>query len=158
MRRRRDAPQAWSAFALVKITGKTEPSFPALAEMFHKSKNQGHRHEALLALVELGPDARAALPVFIKALKEKGERESFGRDSRYEAARALVHFGPEAKEAVPYLIDMVETSYFMAKIAAAEALGAIDPSAKDAIPALEKMTTEDSRYQPVVEKALARIR
>ncbi|HEY7426475.1 MAG TPA: HEAT repeat domain-containing protein [Gemmataceae bacterium] len=150
--------KAWSAFALVKITGTREPYVSSLVEMFQKSKNPEHRHEALLALVELGPDARSALPAFLMALKEKEERKTPLRDNRQEAAKALVHFGPEAKEAVPYLIDMVETSYFAAKVTAAEALGAIGPAAKEAVPALEKMMAEDPRYQPVVEKALAKIR
>ena len=114
--------KTWSAFALVKITGKTEPYVKTLAATFQKGKNPERRREALEALVELGPDARAALPAFLMALKEKGERGFSLRDNRHDAAKALVHFGPVAKEAVPYLIDMVKTSYFAAKIAAAEAL------------------------------------
>jgi HEAT repeat protein len=149
--------QVWPAFALVKITGKTEPYVSTLVEVFQKNKNLNHRSEALLALVELGPDAKAALPVFLQALKEKGDSKSRPRDFQHDAATALARFGPEAKEAVPALIDMIE-SYYANKIAAAEALGAIGPDAKAAIPALEQMALEDERYQPVVEKALAKIR
>jgi HEAT repeat protein len=150
--------KAWSAFALVKITGKTEPYVASLAAIYQKSKITERRREALEVLVELGPDARAALPVFIQAVKEKGERGFPVKDSRYKAAKALARFGPEAREAVPSLIDMVQNSYYVAKIAAAEALGAMGPDAKAAIPALEKMAEEDSRYVPIVEKALAKIR
>jgi HEAT repeat protein len=149
--------KAWSAFALVKLTGKTEPYVPALAETFQKEKNSERRREALEALVELGPDARAALPTLIAAVKEKGGGEFPHSEFRHEAATALIHFGPDAKAAVPDLIDMLQTSYFAGKVAAAEALGAIGPDAKEAVPALEQMTAEDDRFQPVVERALARI-
>jgi HEAT repeat protein len=148
--------RAWSAFALVKITGKTEPYVAALAHMFQKSRKPEPRREAVLALAALGPDAGAALPTLMMALKEKGDRDS--RDFRREAATAIAHFGPKAKEAVPHLIDMVKTGYYMEQVTAAQALGAIGPDAKAAIPALEQMATEDSRYQRVVERALAKIR
>jgi HEAT repeat protein len=149
--------KTWAAFALVRITGESEPFVGHLAQVFDQGKNPTDRREALLALVELGPDARPALPTLLRAVKEKGPAESL-HEFRHEAACALVHFGPAAKDAVPALIDMVLTSYFTGKIAAAEALGAIGPEAKEAIPALSQMAGEDVRFRPVVEKALARIR
>jgi HEAT repeat protein len=147
--------RSWSAFALVKITGKTEPYVSTLAERFTRSKDDRERRSALEALAELGSDARAALPVFVRAVNEKNIRRSEFRDA---AARGLVHFGPDAKEAVPDLIDMVKTAYHSGKIAAAEALGAIGPEAKEAIPSLLQMAEEDIEFRPVVDKALARIR
>jgi HEAT repeat protein len=150
--------KTWAAFALVKITGKTEPYVPHLAEVFQQGKDPARRREALEALVELGPDARAALPALLRAVKEKGPREFGGHEFRHEAARALVHFGPGAREAVPDLIDMVKTSYYAAKLAAVEALGAIGPDAKEAVPALSQLAEEDERFRPAVEKALAKIR
>jgi len=150
--------RVFSAFALVKITGKTDPYVPALAEVFQRNKTPRYRGEALRALVELGPDARAALPAFLQALKTKRPPGLSTRDFRREAATALVHFGPEAKEAVPYLIEMVRDSYYTAKIAAADALGAIGPEAREAIPALEQMAEEDPDFREIAERALLKIR
>jgi HEAT repeat protein len=158
-RNERGYSKFWSAFALVKITRKTDPYVSELAGVFLKSKDGYLRRQAIEALAELGPDAKAALPAFILAVKETSARGRPFSDFHGEGARALVHLGPAAKEAVPYLIDMVKNSFYSDKIAAAEALGAIGPDAKDAIPSLEKMAAEDDRrLRAVAEKALANIR
>jgi HEAT repeat protein len=149
--------RVWSAFALIKITGRTEPYLASLTEAF-QSKDASQRRSCLEALVELGLDARAALPTLIRAMKEKNPNGGKETDFRHEAARALVLFGPAARDAVPDLIDMVKNSYYAAKIAAANTLGAIGPDAKEAIPALLEMAEEDPRYEPIVEKVLAKIR
>ena len=147
----------WSAFALVKLTRKSEPYVTALAQVFERDKNPDHRRAALEALAELGSDARAALPTFLMALRTRGGR----RDSDFQdtAATALARFGVEAKEAIPDLIDMVKnSSSYPGKIAAARCLASNGPAARKAIPALESMAEEYDGFRPVVEKALARIR
>jgi HEAT repeat protein len=150
------AARLWAAFALVKITGKTAPYVAHLAELLDRSKDLDQRYQVVEVLIELGPDARAALPALLRAIKFRDVSQDLTHGFRHDVARALVHFGPDARAAVPELIDMVKNSY-AARITAVEVLGAIGPDAKEAIPALLQIA-EDPSYRTVVEKALARIR
>jgi HEAT repeat protein len=150
-----------AGFALLKITGKKEPYLGELVEALRKGKAADVRVHIIEMLGELGADARPALPALLAILKEKPKEGGppFGAgDLRNQAAELLGSFGPDAKDAVPDLIDLIEHSYYAAKITAANTLGAIGPDARAAIPALEKMSLEDERFAPVVQKALAKIR
>lgn len=60
------------------------------------------RIRAALLLAELGPEAKAAVPTLVRALKDK---DPFVRDA---AASALGRIGPAAREAVPDLIALLE--------------------------------------------------
>jgi HEAT repeat protein len=150
-----------AAFALLKITEKQEPYLAELTETLRKSKSPDIRLHTIEMLSDLGVDARPALPVLLAIVKEKSKQQEgpFGRAAlREPAAAALAAFGPDAKDAVPDLIDMIQNSYYRAKITAANTLAAIGPAAKAAIPALEKMALEDEHYEAVVQNALAKIR
>jgi HEAT repeat protein len=149
--------KVWSAFALVKITRGTEPYVSQLTNTFKRDRDRHARDQALLALAALGRDARAALPTFLLALKEKGKREFGVVDVQWEAAKAIAHFGPEAKAGVPDLVDMVKNSYYAAQFAAAEALGAIGSDAREAIPALEQLARDWEENRAIVEAIIAKI-
>jgi HEAT repeat protein len=60
------------------------------------------RIQAALLLARLGPEAKAAVPALVRALKD---RDPFVRDA---AAGALGRIGPAAKEAAPELITLLE--------------------------------------------------
>jgi HEAT repeat protein len=98
-----------------------------------------------------------AMPVLLLVLNEKAPKEWIS-DLRPLAAEALGHFGADAKSAIPDLVDMLKAPSELCRAAAVEALGAIGPTANDAIPALQAMEKEDSRFRPLVQKALAAIR
>ena len=98
-----------------------------------------------LAMAELGPYGKRALPGMTDALKDKN------LNVRYWAAVALQNLGPEAEPAVPQLIEALKTHpeitpglqgplryYADTRWEAAEALGAIGPAAAAAVPALQK--------------------
>jgi HEAT repeat protein len=60
------------------------------------------RVQAALLLAKLGPEAKAAVPALVRALKD---RDPFVRDA---AASALGRIGPAAKEAAPEFITLLE--------------------------------------------------
>jgi HEAT repeat protein len=80
------------------------------------------RYRAAMALGEIGPAARSAVPALIGALKNDA-------DHRPLIAQSLGRIGPDARAAVPALIDLFENDGELVKDAVAEALKAIDPKA-----------------------------
>src|SRR5262245_16393192 len=58
--------------------------------------SRANKNSVILTLGEIGPDAKAAVPLLIEALKDE--------NLHYEAVVALGDIGPEAKAAVPALL------------------------------------------------------
>ena len=84
-----------------------------------------------MALGQIGPAAKAAVPELLHLAKDK---DSPARDS---AITALGRIGPDAKAAVPALIEALsKRKYLFTSYLAATALGEIGPDAKDALPDL----------------------
>lgn len=100
------------------------------------------------ALADMGPEARAAVPALIAALKH---REKAVRDS---ARHALGRIGPPA---VPALIDALKSPSEGAGVLAAEALAAVLPRPKEAVPALRDALQRDRSHASVYARTLGEI-
>jgi HEAT repeat protein len=119
------------------------------------------REKAAAALEKLGPDAKAAIPDLIAALKTEdvtvpplvvrvlagmgsaavGDLTEVLTDkqTRLHALRALKRIGPDARPAVSALTDVVKNDlapFSPVCTEACEALGRIGPAAKEAVPVL----------------------
>ena len=100
------------------------------------------------ALADMGPEARAAVPALIAALKH---REKAVRDS---ARHALGRIGPRA---VPALIDALKSPSEGVSVLAAEALAAVLPRPKEAVPALRDALQRDRSHAAVYARTLGEI-
>ncbi len=143
-----DDPDFWvgeaAAVALRKITGATEaprerrnrgpreplPVAPALKNLIVKMRDPASRWMAIVALGEMGSEARAAVPHLIEAL------EDADAPVRWDAAKTLGRIGPAAGSAVPALAALVnDPSDALVRQHAVTALGRIGRNAKGAVPA-----------------------
>src|SRR5205823_299713 len=107
------------------------------------------RWNAALALGEIGPAARDAVPALIAALKAKDDSDSWA------AAAALGGIGPAAKAAVPALHKLVKERQC---VASAKALGRIGPAARAAVPDLIRLSRQiNPAYCREIEEAVRRI-
>ena len=119
------------------------------------------RKEAALALGQIGPAAKKAVPALRRALRHRhsdlrvAAAEALWRleqdrsvvpilvaavrhrDSRDDAIEVLGRIGPAAEEAVPDLIYALKDDSFYIRTLAARALGQVGPKARAAIPALK---------------------
>jgi len=91
---------------------------------------------AALALGEIGPDARDAVPALIKVYNSPWSDIISGRQKVDAAIWALGRMGPAAKRAVPMLIRALNDFWWQTRDTAAEALGELGPDARDAVHAL----------------------
>lgn len=102
----------------------------ALPALMDSVKRQGASINGIWALGQIGPDARAAIP-----LLEKISRETTGRKRTY-AADALWRITPGHPIAVPTLANALEDANPHARREAAEALQRIGAAARPAMPSL----------------------
>ncbi|MCS7166476.1 MAG: HEAT repeat domain-containing protein [Gemmatales bacterium] len=98
-----------------------------------EDKNLEQRLAALQAISNIGPEARAAVPLLQKLL------ESPEVEERKEALRALSAIGPAAEQAIPQVRKLLQDSDADVQEWACSTLGRIGESAKVAIPELEKI-------------------
>ena len=111
------------------------------------------RGSAAVALGNIGPDAKAAVPELIKALADEDIV------MRRVAAEALGRIGPEAKAAIPELIKVLADEDEVVRRNAAEVLGAFGPDAKAAVETLKRLAQNDPNdsVKQVAKEALAKI-
>jgi HEAT repeat protein len=142
-----DADPAVATRALNSIAEGGAEVISALTEALdHKEA----RYWACLALSELGPKAKDAVPALTKVLAD--ERP----EVRLQAAIALAEIGPEAKSAVPELVKSLNDKFESVRNAALFALGRIgDKSAADVIAKLAK--SSDAAGQVLAAWTLARL-
>jgi hypothetical protein len=95
---------------------------PMLTELL-KSESENTRSDAVGAIGEIGPDAKAAVPALIAVLKAKEAAV------RRETAWALGRIGPDAKDAVPALVAALGDEDKLVRRRAADALRAVDSAA-----------------------------
>lgn len=145
-----------------------------------------HTWEAALALGRMGPEAAAAIPALVAAVRcepahrpdrtpaasamalaRMGEAALPGLlelledpelDVRFSAAQALRELGPRAAPAVPALVRLLQVRQPRAEVVAALALGAIGPAAAPAAPELRRIAANRAGYpQAAAQEALTRI-
>jgi hypothetical protein len=134
-----------AAVALRKIAGPNEPLrerrnrgprepvpvTPAVRSLIDKMRDPATRWMAVVALGEMGPEARAAVPHLVDAL------EDADAPVRWDAAKTLGKIGPAAAAAVPTLAALVnDPQDAVVRPYAVVALGRIGRNAKGAVPSL----------------------
>jgi len=121
-------------------------------EVLDKDGDDTHRKLAAEVLGDMGPRARTAIPVLIKALKD---REVL---VRYRAAEALGKIGTDSETVVPALVQCLTDAHPMPRAAAAESLGKYGQAAGTALPALRDLLNDkDSQARDRAAKAIAKI-
>lgn len=103
---------------------------PILIETAKASKDVKVRQPVLDVLGLIGPEAEAAVPLLIEALKDEAE------ELRSSGAKGLGHIGAKAKAGVPALAATLKDGSATVRAQAAGALLLIGPESKEAVPAL----------------------
>jgi HEAT repeat protein len=135
--------------ALDALTDFGEPGAEVLAKALENSET---RYWAALALGEMGPKAKPAVPGLTSAVKD--ERA----EVRHEALAALAKIGPDAASAAPAAAEALEDPDPSVRVVAAFALGHFGSSAMSAADALKKAIGSQQGMLPTVSAwALARI-
>lgn len=144
------AAPADAAAAVATIAEAGEEAVPFLTEcLSHKDA----AYWACLALADMGPAAKAAVPQLVK-IEQREEPEV-----RLQALVALGQIGPDAKAAVPVILKALQSEKSDGvRYAAAFALGQIGASDKASRAALAKgMESDDAFLQVISAWALARV-
>ncbi len=116
-----------AAFTLGCLRAKT--AVPALAKVLTEKKLEPDlERQVAKALRRIGPDAEAAVPELVQALKRNSE-------GRAHIAGALWHIAKH-RDAIPTLIDVARNDNDRELFWAARELADIGPEAKAAVPAL----------------------
>lgn len=102
---------------------------------------------AASALHLMGPEAKAAVPALLKAL-----RDPFAGPT---AARALLAIDPDNKQLVPQLLEDLSGLSAGARATAAQSLAVLGPKALPAVPALVRVLRADSETQARASAAQA---
>jgi HEAT repeat protein len=134
--------------ALSEIWSHAIPSLAGLLE-----DPQGEiRQRAVLALGQIGPEARAALHPLIAALSDRNDAVRIG------AAQIMQALGPQARDAIPALIANLQARHPEVRATAAAALGHIEADAKEARePLLECLLDPEERVRYAAALSLGRI-
>lgn len=128
----------------------TKADVPALAKKL-KDKDHQARVNAAGALVELGKDARDALPAMLEALKENRDFDSFLL--RQYIAQSVSKIGPDARDAIPALREALKAEDTPISLYFVWALRDIG---KDSIPGLtEALKNKDGKVRAQASLALA---
>jgi HEAT repeat protein len=96
------------------------------------------RMRAVVALREMGPSGKAAVPALIERLSDSDGT------IRLHSAIALGNMGSGAKEAVPYLKPFLQDKRHTVRVYVANALWKIEHDAKLVLPVLEQGIQEDA--------------
>ena len=112
-----------------------------------QSKNMGLRRHAAEVLAGIGPEAKAAVPALIQALRGGNSQisKTFYPTVHCNAADSLVQIGSQAKEVVPDLIQALNDPDESVRYYVAEVLGRIEPKDKSAVPALTQALNDPDR-------------
>jgi HEAT repeat protein len=144
-----------------------------------KSGDESEREDAINALGEIGPDAAAAVPVVIEAIKEdalcwaavEALGEIKGKEAMQALSKALLNDTDVGvrmraamslakisdRESVPTLINALRDRDEMVRSGAVEALGAIGD--QTIVPALNEALKDSSQYvRQAATKALERVK
>jgi HEAT repeat protein len=92
--------------------------------------------QALVALGEMGPAAKPAVPDLVKLLRDPRLAtigQKWGPAHRAAVVRALGHIGPAAAAAVPALLDLLRSNSFFLRSEIVVALTRMGPPAREAV-------------------------
>jgi len=112
------------------LSGEAKEAVPALVELLGDEDSQLRGH-ARSGLGGIGPEAKAALPALLKALR-KGENTAW----------AIGKIGSDGKTVIPALVGALTHKDERLRSEAAYALGRLGAEANSAAPALQKATTD----------------
>jgi HEAT repeat protein len=104
-----------------------EPGTPSDPTVLHHQLYNGLRRQVVQTLGEIGPDAKAAIPLLIKSIRDRDEYVSI------YSADALGAIGSSASAAVPLLAEALTDPDRRVREAARKALQKIDPAAAESV-------------------------
>ncbi len=137
---------------IAALNGLTDLGEPAVPKLVDELKNPAMRYWAILALGELGPQAKAAVEPLSKTLDDQQP------DVRREALIALAKIGPDAAGTAPAVMARLSDPDSAVRNAAALALGRMGPSAALSADSLRKaMAGDDHLLRTVAAWALAKV-
>ena len=120
-------------------------ALPGLQELMDRADNVSLRYEAIQALAIVGLQAKEALPLLIKALKDPEPQ------LRGAAARGLGRLGEAAVEAIPALLVQLKDKHLEPQLQAFDAIRAIGSvHVEGLIEALRKANDEGEWAAPLV--------
>jgi HEAT repeat protein len=126
--------RARAALALGPVGANPNVAIPGLLNLMTNGNGDRDKHFAIVAIGNLGPDARAVVPMLADMLSVTNA------DDWSTVVETLASIGHGAEAAVPVLLKRVERSDYYS-LEETEALGKIGAAAKPAIPAIiAKMT------------------
>lgn len=94
-----EAARPYVCYILGQLGPDAAPAVDGLIKVL-QDKNPDTRHEAIMALAEIGPAAKSAVPALAAALKSDEK-------DRFAAAYALGRIGPDAVDAEPLLLALL---------------------------------------------------
>ncbi len=120
--------------AFIALGDTAKDAVPALAKMCEENISAESRCAIEDALAWIGPAAKPAIPLLVRATTNANPRVRAG------ALWALGEIHAEPELCVPCLIQALNDSDDWARLSAAHALGKFGPDAKSAVPALTELT------------------
>jgi HEAT repeat protein len=134
-----------------EVTYEGKP-LSAWIEMLKESDPRA-KYAAILAIAEIGPEAKEAIPALIETI-----RETRNRDKRmlFACNNALLGMG---KEIVPHMVSLLNDDEWEMRRGGAYMLGKVGPDAEDAVPALtEALNDPNDAVRMKAEEALKKIK
>jgi HEAT repeat protein len=142
----------WAATTLGAF--KAKEAAGAIGQVVAADSNQEVQLNGLLALVEIGPGATAAVPHLQAILSDSKPSPKVLR----QTLSTLGQIGAGAASAVPAIARLLESPTREVAEQAVVALGSIGPAADSAVPALGALFRRTAKASPVDEPLLDRIR
>jgi HEAT repeats len=134
------------------LGARAEPALPALTNIYREDISRMSSQCTLRAIGNIGPPAKAALPVLLEALSSSNGR------ARSLAIDALVSVHADASMVLPELLKSLSDPDAGVREAAARALGSFGGRATTAVPALTAMLQDpDGQVREQATNALKQI-
>jgi HEAT repeat protein len=127
------------------------PAVPALVAVLRDEKEASRRSSAVMALGQMGPAARAAVPALRAALQDEEE------GVRGAAIYALANVAPSSPEVVPALVKDLQSDNIGRQLRAVWKLAEVGEAARPALPAL-RLALRDPEQQVRLKAAVPLLR
>ncbi len=148
--------QAVSGFGT--LGAKAKDAVPPLMKIYQQNNSPVTRRFAAAALCAIGPDARAAVRLFLREAIDTNTGDQNARDVRYACIYALGRVHAEPELVVPALATALSDPDRFVRMNAGEALGKFGPDAKAAVPALfGLLNDQDSAVREAAALAIKKI-